>query len=150
LWLAGQHRLPATSPLLIQPPCINFQGAISLAGMIDLEQIWQHSLGKGAKEAVANFLGGSPGNCPERYAQASPAALLPLELPQVLIHGTDDLSVSLIVSQHYAQKARAAGDDVKLVTLSDVEHFAIIHPQTDAGTRVLHEIVQMTQLSPAP
>ena len=147
LWLAGQHRLPATSPLLTPPPHISFQGAISLAGAVDLEQTWQLNLGKGA---AANFLGGSPSDYPKRYAQASPAALLPLELPQVLIHGTDDVNVPLIISQHYAQKARAAGDKVKLVTLSDVDHFAIIDPQTAAGTHVLQEILQMTQLPPAP
>ena len=44
-------------------------------------------LGGGACQAL---LGGEPDDVPERYAVASPAALLPLGVPQLLVHGARD------------------------------------------------------------
>src|SRR5437763_1177271 len=45
-------------------------GAISLAGVADLEMGWNMNLGNGA---VAELLGGSPTQVPDRYAVATPA-----------------------------------------------------------------------------
>ena len=47
---------------------------------------------------------GSPQEWPERYADASPAARLPLGIPQVLVLGSADNLVPLIVRQDYAQR----------------------------------------------
>ncbi|MBV9688230.1 MAG: hypothetical protein JO202_00815 [Ktedonobacteraceae bacterium] len=60
-------------------------GAVSQAGVVDLEHAWRLRLGN---NAVRTLLGGSPRQVSERYAAASPAALLPLGVPQVLIHGS--------------------------------------------------------------
>jgi acetyl esterase/lipase len=136
LWLAGRHRLPATSLLHTETP-LALTAAISLAGAIDLEHVWQLNLGRGA---ASDFLGGSPSEQPERYAHASPAALLPLGIPPILVHGTADDNVPLIVSQQYMQKAQQAGDQVKLITLPGADHFALIDAQTPAWSATLQEL----------
>ena len=137
LWLAGRSRLSQQSPLVTPDAPLIPTGAISLAGAIDLELVWQLHLGNGAAEA---FLGGSPAAFPERYAAASPASLLPLRVPSVLIHGTNDANVPLAVSQAYAQKALEAGDNVKLIELPKADHFVVIDPSSDAWAITLKEL----------
>ena len=136
LWLAARHRLPADSPLATETP-LALAGAVSLAGAIDLEHVWQLNLGNGA---AAELLGGDYERVPERYAAASPAALLPLGVPQVLIHGSSDDRVPIVVSQEYAQRAKEAGDTVTLLELPGTDHFAVIDPRSTAWTATLREI----------
>ncbi|SRR2546425_403792 len=146
LWLAGRPRIPLVaynSPLAvsqISPRGSNSKdttssaplaitGAISLAGVVDLEMAWRLNLSNGA---VVDLLGGGFNDVPERYAAASPAALLPLGIPQVLIHGTSDASVPLQVSQEYAKAAKAINDPVTYIELEGVDHFDIIDPNSNA------------------
>src|SRR2546422_749172 len=70
--------------------------------------------------ACAALLGGSPSEVPERYAAASPAALLPLGVRQVLVHGDRDDIVPPAQSRAYCQAAIAMGDDVELLELPGV------------------------------
>lgn len=145
LWLAGQSHLPKDSPLASAAGSLKAEvsgriplaGAISLAGVNDLALGWRLDLGN---NAAGTFLGGSPNEVPERYAAASPAALLPLGLPQVLIHGTADNRVPLRLSQEYAQAASAAGDQVNLIELEGVDHFALIDPHSVAWTRTIEAL----------
>jgi len=118
-------------------------GAISLAGVADLEMGWNMNLGNGA---VAEFLGGSPTEVPERYALASPAALLPLAIPQVLVHGTEDDRVPLAVSQAYKAAARAAGDHVKLIELPGEDHFVLINAHSDAWATTVEALRELLHL----
>jgi hypothetical protein len=37
---------------------------------------------------IAAYLGGSPADRPDAYAQASPLALLPVGIPSICVHGT--------------------------------------------------------------
>lgn len=123
LWAAGRHQLPAGSPG--EHPQIALRGAISLAGVVDLEEAAALGLGGGA---VDRFLGATPSQAPERCRAASPVALLPLGVPQVLIHGDADGAVPISVSRHYRDRAHEAGDDVTLVELAGVDHMALIRP----------------------
>jgi acetyl esterase/lipase len=135
-WLAARHRLPQGSPLAIGKP-LALAAAVSLAGAVDLEHTWRLNLGGGAASAL---LGGGYDAVPERYRAASPAALLPLGIPQVLIHGTSDDRVPLVVSQDYATRASDAGDNVTLVELPGTDHFALIDARSTAWTSTLREI----------
>ncbi|GCE23922.1 alpha/beta hydrolase family protein [Dictyobacter kobayashii] len=137
-WLAGRHRLSPNSPLRTASTPLRLKGAISQAGVVDLEQAWQLHLGQGA---VQELLQASLTKKPERYAEASPAALLPLGIPQVLIHGGADDRVPLKISQGYAQKARAAGDHVRLIELAGADHFVLIDPTSDAWQLTVEEIM---------
>lgn len=146
LWLAGRPRIALVvdhSPLAvsqISPQAsdskvattsapLAITGAISLAGVVDLEMAWRLNLSNGA---VVDLLGGGFNDVPARYAAASPAALLPLGTPQVLIHGTNDDSVPLQVSQEYAKAAKALNDPVTYIELEGVDHFDVIDPNSNA------------------
>jgi acetyl esterase/lipase len=93
--------------------------AVSQAGVLDLEDAWRRGL---SSRAAGELLGGSPDDVPERYAAASPAALLPLGVRQLLVHGRRDDTVPVEMSRAYVARARDAGDEVELVE-TDEGHF---------------------------
>ena len=61
-------------------------------------------------DATCKFLGGSWEDRRDVYQSASPAALLPLGVPQVLVHGLDDSVVPPSMSENYQAKAVQRGD----------------------------------------
>jgi acetyl esterase/lipase len=135
LWLAARFNLPPTHFLTPErETAIKLLSAVSQAGAVDLMQTWQLNLGRGA---VAELLGGSPEDVLDRYIAASPAALLPLGIPQVLVHGSQDDRVPLIVSQDYAYKARKAGDEITLIELDGADHFVLIDPTSQAWAQTV-------------
>jgi acetyl esterase/lipase len=126
LWAAARHRLPGDHPLRGAAP-LPLAGVVALAGVCDLRQAWALRLSDGV---VRPFLGGAPDDVPDRYAAASPAELLPLGVPQALVHGTADPNVPYVVSRDYAARASAAGDAATLITLSGAGHFEMVDPET--------------------
>jgi len=132
-WLAGRSRIPI-SDRLYGPEPLPLRGAISLAGVVDLRAAWEMGL---SERVVEQLLGGGPDAVPERYAHASPYDLLPLGTRQILIHGTDDDIVPFEMSEHYAARAREAGDRVDLVSLVGMGHFEPIDPRSQAWPSVL-------------
>lgn len=135
LWVAARHRI--TSGELVAQDPMKITGVVSLAGCADLEYVAQLGLGR---DAAIELLGGDPQAVPERYATASPAALLPLGVPQVLVHGTRDNNVPFDVSQFYARKALEAGDDVHLIELPGADHFVVIDPTSESWAITMKEI----------
>jgi acetyl esterase/lipase len=112
-----------------QPTRVSIAAAVGLAPVADLELACQLGCGNGA---VADFLGGSPAEQPARYRTTSPAALLPLGVKQLLIHGTPDEDVPIEISQSYARAAAAAGDDVTLLELKSASHMDFVDPASAA------------------
>lgn len=102
------------------------RAAVSLAGVLDLVAAAEVRLGDGACQA---FLGGEPEDVPERYAAASPAARLPIGVPQLLVHGSADDVVPPNQSRDYARAARRAGDEAELVEIPGAGHFDVIEPR---------------------
>jgi acetyl esterase/lipase len=131
LWLAARDRLPAGAPGA--GPRIRPGFAVSLAGVTDLARGAEDGLGSGA---CAALVGGSPEEMPERYAVVSPLALVPLGVPQLLVHGSRDDVVPPSQSSAYAVAARAAGDDIELIELADADHFDVIEPSHTAWALV--------------
>jgi acetyl esterase/lipase len=138
LWLAARRRLPASSTLSPRNEPLALAGAISLAGVLDLALAYRLHL---SNDAVVELLGTTLTERPERYAETSPAALLPLGLPQVLIHGTADENVPIQVSREYAAAARAAGDPIEFFEPAGVDHFDVIN----AGSEIWAWTVQKLQ-----
>jgi acetyl esterase/lipase len=99
--------------------------AISLAGVVDLAAAASLGLGGGAVEAL---MGGSPEEVPARYALGSPAAQLPLGIPQFLLHGTVDSAVPASLSAHYVDTAVSLGDDATYLPLPGARHMDMIDP----------------------
>ena len=133
LWLAARGRLQAGTPGA--GPVVRPNLAVSLAGVADLVAGAEAGLGGGACKAL---LGGSPTEVPERYAAASPAALLPVGVPQVLVHGSRDDVVPPEQSSAHASAAREAGDDVELIELAGADHFDVIEA-SHAAWRIVGE-----------
>lgn len=146
LWLAGYPRIATIhlrASALFDVPAIPLAGAISLAGVNDLELSWRLNLGHGA---ASELLKGGFNTVPERYAVASPAALLPLDVPQVMIHGSVDDRVPLQVSQAYTAAAQAAGDQAQLIELPGVDHFALIDPTSAAWATTVDALKKLLAL----
>jgi acetyl esterase/lipase len=61
----------------------------------------------------------------EHFAEGSPLELLPLGVPQIVIHGTEDDGVPYAMSERYVE---AAGNEAELVTLEGSGHFEPIDP----------------------
>jgi acetyl esterase/lipase len=144
LWLAARHCVPPDSPLH-DPDPLPLRAAIGIGAVTDLRLAWERRLSGGV---VRELMGGTPDEVPDRYAAASPPELLPLGVPQTLIHGTADGSVPYDMTVLYADRARAAGDSVRLITLSGVDHFAPVDPRSPQWPSTLDLIKDALQLSP--
>jgi acetyl esterase/lipase len=143
LWAAARHRLPGGSQLASPDP-LPLVGAVALAGVVDLRRAWELRL----NDAVVNdLLGGSPTAADERYRSASPFDLLPLGVPQVLIHGADDVNVPLELSERYHQAALAAGDHCELIVLARAGHFEVVDPRSMEWQRILTTAHSLTGTS---
>jgi len=121
LWAAAE-RCADHSPAPIR-------AAVALAGVVHLSR-------RGDPEVV-DFMGATYEQAPELYAAASPASRLPLGLPTLLVHGADDVVLPVSMSELYAQKARAAGDDVTLVVVPGEGHMDPVDPGRSAWAAVV-------------
>jgi acetyl esterase/lipase len=135
LWLAGRQNAPEGSPL--RGPALEVAGVVALAPVADLAAASLQELGGGV---VRDFLGGAPEAQPARYAAASPLQLLPLRVPQVVVHGTADDTVPYALSEAYVREAQARGDRVQLRTLQGQGHFEPIDPRSAAFPVVLEAV----------
>jgi acetyl esterase/lipase len=138
LWAAGRHRLPVEAPGSSVKVAVST--AISLAGVVDLAAADASGVGG---DAVATLLGGSRDQVPDRYALASPAALVPLGVPQILIHGLADTVVPPSMSESYGKRAREAGDDVRYLALPGVGHREVIDARGPAWEHLTVELDAM-------
>jgi acetyl esterase/lipase len=138
LWLAARHRLAQDAPGAA--PRLRPRAAISLAGVVDLERASELGIGNGACDA---FRGGSAADVPERYAVASPLALLPLGVPQLLVHGSRDEIVPVELSRRYANAAQEAGDEVELVELPAADHFDVVDSGHEAWAAVVERLPRL-------
>jgi pimeloyl-ACP methyl ester carboxylesterase len=101
LWAAGTGKLDK---------------AVSLAGVTDLARAAREGIGG---NAAVEFAG------PEPPARADPMRRLPLTIPVLLAHGTEDDRVPFDYS-----RAFAAASGAELLTLPGAGHFEVIDPRT--------------------
>lgn len=128
VWAAARHRLPDDAPGA--GPVVHPVAAVSLAGVVVLVEAATAWLGDGA---VDDLLAGAT---PARLAVADPAALLPLGVPVVCVHGVDDDTVPLSQSRSWADRARAAGDRCEVHALPG-GHMDVIDPSHETWQVVL-------------
>lgn len=119
---------------------VTLAGTVLQAGVLDLVRGSEDGLGDGAVDA---FLGGSPSERPEAYAQASPIARLPLGVPTVAVHGTRDANVPIDQSERFVAAAVQAGDRSELRTF-DGDHFDPITVGTRAWDLCVEALHQLT------
>lgn len=94
---------------------------VALAAVCDMERA----------QIARELLGGGPDDVPERYAAVDPIRRVPLPIPTLLVHGTDDATVPVRHSRDYAAAARAGGGDVELVELARASHRSFVNPRSE-------------------
>jgi len=144
LWLAARTKLPPGAPGA--DPVVRPVLAISQAGVADLRAAASNGVGNGAVQAL---MGGGPADVPERYELGSPAELLPLGVPSVLVHGEGDPLVPIAQSRAFLAAAEAAGDDVRLVALPG-GHFEHLDPATPEWAAVIDALARSFAPPEAP
>ena len=132
LWAAGRGTLPAGDRWAAGPLALS--GVVSLAGVCDLAACYR--LGLGA-DAAGALMGGGPDRYPARYRAADPMGLVPTGAGVRLVHGTSDDRVPAGLSMAYAERGRAAGDEVECDLLDGCGHFEVIDPLSGAWPAVL-------------
>ena len=125
-WAAARPALPAGAPGA--EPRVSIGAAVSQAGVLDLR------LGAtlAPSDEPTRALLGDPADNREIYDLASPRERVPLGIPQLLLHGDRDHSVSMRIAQSYAAAAVEAGDTCELVVLEKTGHFDHIDARSDA------------------
>jgi acetyl esterase/lipase len=123
-WVAARRQSPEGASRW--PAKVPIRSVVSLAGLVDLEVADRLGLGN---DATSKFLGGHHAARVDRYNSVSPGALLPLHIPQVLVHGLSDRVVPPSMSQDYRQAAVSCGDAVEYVPLDGVGHRELIDPR---------------------
>ncbi len=111
------------------PTRVRPSGVAGLAAALDLAALFAIGVGN---HAVRELLGGSPAEHPARYAAASPATLLPLGVPQLIVHGAADDTLPLEVTREYVHAATRAGDSIQFRELPRVGHMDYLDPSSEA------------------
>lgn len=126
LWSAARPRARRDEfgPRRVRP-----YAAAGLAPVADLARAHELSVGR---SAVAELLDGSPRERPERYANASPIARLPLGARQLVIHGTADDTLPIEISRRYVKAAAEVGDEVRFVEVDGGGHMDFLDPASVA------------------
>jgi acetyl esterase/lipase len=144
LWLAARHKLPANSELYSAKP-LSINGVIAVGGIVDLEAYNAQQNNACGNDTIGHLLGNNPALLTPRYHIASPAALLPLGVPQILIYATQDAIIPANLNQDYQVLASKAGDNVTLVTVPDANHFEYVAPHSrtwDAVTQAVFSLLK--------
>jgi acetyl esterase/lipase len=144
LWAASRGGVPAGAPgHLDGAPAVTLRRAIVQAGVCDLAGAYARWRGG----AVRALMDGAPEELPERYAAGDPIALVPADVPVLLVHGVVDDVVSIELSRGYAAAASAAGAEVELVEIAGRagRHRAHIDPRGAAWAAVA---VRLGELAP--
>jgi acetyl esterase/lipase len=134
LWLAGRTHLPRSSPLRIGEP-LTIRAVVSIAGIGDPEHFDPGGAVCG-NGTVAKLVDLEGRGAPEAYLDTSPVELLPLGVPQVIIHGVYDAQVPPFYGYRYWERASSRGDAVELRTIDDAGHFEVIAPWTSPFSEV--------------
>lgn len=139
LWAAARTRVPGGSEIASTRP-LRPSGVIDLAGPVDMRENIANYHAECRDPVITQMMDGTPEQVPDRYRTASPRALLPLGVPQVLIWGEHERFMPRRLAQSYVQRARAAGDDATLRIVPGAGHFEIASPHTPAWPVLLADI----------
>ncbi|MEW6211628.1 MAG: alpha/beta hydrolase [Acidobacteriota bacterium] len=143
LWAAARHRLPKTSPLFAENP-LRLRGAVNLGGPGNLQSFFPTQRLVCGDSPITRLLGGSPGEVPQRYRDASPSELLPLGVRQILITGAKDSVVPPDYGRQYEAEARKSGDEIEMIVIDNAGHFEVIAPNSTAWSAVERAVLSLT------
>ncbi len=140
LWAAARGKLPALSVLRTTDP-LKLSAVVDLAGIPNLATDTNTACG-GA--VITKLVGEATTDRPDVYADTSPAALVPLGVPQYVIHGASDDTVRAGIGAAYAKRAMAAGDRVHVSTPpgGHVEEISPGRPSWDATAALVERLTK--------
>lgn len=145
LWAAARHRLPEGSPLYMKNP-LPVSGVVSLAGPGRLQTlVAEHQQKVCGSVPVTQLLGGEIDKVPEHLREGSPAQMLPLRVPQILIHASLDWLIPPSFGEEYVALAKKAGDKAELTVIEDAGHFELIAPGTQAWPTVEKAVLSLAK-----
>ena len=124
MWAAARSRVPKRSAIYVANP-LPVRGVVDLAGPVDMTAHIREYEGLCRDSVITTLLGGTPATVPDHYAQASPMALLPLGVPQVIAIGTYEDFVPRELVEAYVSVATKAGDSVRTLFFPGAGHFEI-------------------------
>lgn len=146
LWAAARAKVPAASAIAGRHP-LRPLGAIDLAGPLDMRENIANYHRECRDAVITQMMGGTPEQVPERYQAASPGALLPLMVPQVLIWGEHEPFMPRALAWTYVKRAQAVDDKVALRVVPGAGHFEIASPHTSAWPLLLADIRSLLRAS---
>ncbi len=123
-WAASADRVP------------RLRGAVTLAGVVDLAAGDRLALGDWA---IRDFLGGSPAQEPQAWADADPARHR-LTTPMTVLCGALDSDVPPQVSREYVGNRGPGQAPCRLVEVANAGHFELIDPGHPAFAEVIRAV----------
>ena len=131
LWAGARRRVDKESLLYSENPLIPV-GVVSLAGPADLRGMVERAKIVCGGDIISTLLGGSFEEVPDRYRNASPAALLPNGIKQIVIHGSDDPAVPPELGLAYVEAGKTVGESIGIIVIPETSHFELIAPWTSS------------------
>jgi acetyl esterase/lipase len=145
LWAAARKRLAESSSLHMKDP-LPVSAVVNLAGPGRLQTLQAEHLQKVCGSVpVPQLLGGEIDEVPERLREGSPADMLPLGVPQILITGSLDWLIPPAFGEEYVALATKAGDRAELTVIEGAGHFEIIAPGTQAWPTVEQAVLSLAK-----
>jgi acetyl esterase/lipase len=117
-------------------------GAVSLAGVVDLQRAYDLHL---SHDAVVAFLGGKPTDVADHYDDADPMRLQISQCRQIVVHGAADDVVPPAFSRDYVTKKKKANEKVELLEIDKADHFDLIDPRSAAWALVEKAALELVQ-----
>ena len=131
LWAGARHCVAKDSQLYSEDPLMPV-GVVSLAGPADLRGMVERTKTVCGGDVIHTLLGGSFEEVPGRYRNASPAALLPNGVKQIVIYGSDDPAIPPELGQAYVEAGKVVGESIGFFVIPKASHFELIAPWTSS------------------
>jgi len=125
------HSAGGQLALSVVPALVTLFAVIGLAPISDLALAFRLGLGR---NAVGEFIGGSPDEFPDRYSAASPFARPRQAVSRMIVHGRMDEAVPLDMSRTYVQSRKRLGEDISYHEVEDAGHLDFLNPRSSVHT----------------
>jgi pimeloyl-ACP methyl ester carboxylesterase len=145
LWVASRHKLPKTSEIASPDP-VKIGAVVAIDGPGDpAGEIENFEAACGVPAGTALF-GGTPAQQPQRWAEGSPQAHLPLGVKSALISASVFLSPT--ASARWVMAARKGGDTASALMLDGTGHFEVIAPGSPVWNQVEAFLIEQLKVNP--
>lgn len=145
LFVASRPKLPEDSEVRGGNP-LPVSAVVAIDGPVDLASFIDAASQICGTPVIENLMGGKPDAIPSRYAQGSPAELLPIGVNMALISTSFGLTPQ--AAEAFRANASAKGDKVDVHVIADSGHFEPIAPGTVEWREVEAQILRFAGVMP--